>query len=70
MSCQRSMSQKKERKTMGTLMLAKDRKQWVHWCPLERKDSPYIETKFKKREMHDIGVHKNTKIFHTLALLW
>jgi hypothetical protein len=47
------------KKTMGTLMPV----------TLERKDSPYFQTKFEKREMRDIGVHKNTKIFHTLALL-
>jgi hypothetical protein len=51
---------------MGTLMPAKEWKQWVHWCPPERKNSPYFQTKFKKRKMDDIGVHKNTKIFHNL----
>jgi hypothetical protein len=39
---------------MGTKILAR-----------ENNDSPYFQ-RFQK-ERYDIGVHKNTKIFHTLA---
>jgi hypothetical protein len=52
--------EKTERKTMGTLMPAKEWKYWVHWCPPERKDSPYFQIKFKKRESTKIQKYTRT----------